>query len=77
MTEHTDHKGRTPADRVAAVQRGGGPITAQQRAAATALLESLLEAAAHHGVTLDDLDVVTDLPGACLDVTRSNRRETS
>lgn len=56
--------------RVAAVQRGGGPVTEEQRAAATALLADMLTAAEEHGVTLDDFDWVTDLPGACLDVVR-------
>jgi hypothetical protein len=65
-----DSKGRTPADRVAAVQRGGGPVTEEQRAAAAALLADMLAAAGRHGVTLDDLDWVADLPGACLDVVR-------
>jgi hypothetical protein len=70
MTEFTDQQGRTVADRIAAVKRGGGPVTDEERAAATALLTDMLTAAASHGVTLDDLDWVTDLPGACLDVTR-------
>lgn len=70
-----DTKGRTPADRVAVIQRGGPwPITDVHREAATALLVSLLDAAATHGVTLDDLDWVTDLPGACLDVVLHQRR---
>ena len=71
MSNHnpaTDRQGRTPADRIAAVNRAGA-IAAEERAAATALLIDLLAAAARHGVTLDDLDWVTDLPGACLDVT--------
>ena len=59
---------RTPADRVAAVHRHGDPITAEQRAAATELLDDLLAAAARHGVTLSDFDSVVDLPGGCLDV---------
>lgn len=71
MTDHTDRKGRTLADRIAAVERGGGPITEQQRADATALLEELLTAAGRHGVTLDDFDWTVDLPGGCLDVVRS------
>lgn len=70
MPTHTDRQGRTTADRIAAIQRGGGPVTEEQRAAATALLADMLTAAARHGVTLDDLDSVTDLPGACLDVVR-------
>lgn len=42
---------RTPADRVAAVHRHGDPVTADQRARATALLTDLLAAADGHGVT--------------------------
>ncbi|QKV94713.1 hypothetical protein HUT19_25620 [Streptomyces sp. NA02950] len=64
---------RSPADRVAAVHRYGDPITGGQHAAATALLEALLRAAEHHGVTLADFDAVVDLPGGCLDVVRAKR----
>ena len=64
----TDRKGRTLADRVAAIHRHGDPVTDEQRAAAEALLADLLEAAARHGVTLDDFDRTVDLPGGCLDV---------
>lgn len=67
---YTDRQGRTTADRIAAVQRAGGPVTDQQRTDARLLLESLLLAAELHGVTLDDFDWVADLPGACLDVVR-------
>lgn len=74
MTQQTDHKGRTLAERVAAVHRGGGPVTDDQRAAATALLADMLEAAGRHGVTLDDLDWTVDLPGGCLDVILSKTR---
>ncbi|MDX2948879.1 hypothetical protein [Streptomyces caniscabiei] len=59
---------RTPAERIAAVHRYGDPITAEQRAAATALLTDLLDAAARHGFTLADFDAVVDLPGGCIDV---------
>ncbi|MGW1306724.1 hypothetical protein ACWD5R_44955 [Streptomyces sp. NPDC002514] len=65
---------RTPADRIAAVKRHGGPITQQQRDRATALLESLLTAAAEHGVTLADFDWMIDLPGGCLDVILAKTR---
>jgi hypothetical protein len=75
MTNHTDSKGRTPADRIAAVQRGGSPVTDKQRADATTLLAELLAAAERHGVTIDDWDWVADLPGACLDVTLSQARK--
>ncbi|MFG2098912.1 hypothetical protein [Streptomyces sp. NPDC048612] len=75
MTNYTDSKGRTLADRVGAVERfGPAPVTDQQRAAATALLADLLAAAERHGVTLDDLDWVADLPGVCLDVIRTHTR---
>ncbi len=70
----TDRKGRTLADRVAAVQRHGDPITQDQREAAVALLASLLEAAEPHGVTLDDFDWTVDLPGGCLDVILAKTR---
>lgn len=75
MTNYTDRKGRTLADRVAAIERfGPAPVTDQQRAAATALLADLLEAAERHGASLDDFDWVADLPGACLDVIRTHTR---
>ncbi|MEU5852501.1 hypothetical protein [Saccharopolyspora shandongensis] len=67
---------RTTADRIAAVERYGDPIlTDRQRAAATALLDDLLAAAGRHGVTLADLDWVTDLPGVCVDVIRAQGRK--
>ncbi|MGP3691759.1 hypothetical protein ACTVZO_45260 [Streptomyces sp. IBSNAI002] len=69
MTDHTDSKGRTPAARVMAVKRAT-PALATEQWEATQLLTALLDAAAAHGVTLDDFDWVADLPGACLDVTR-------
>ncbi|MFF4821412.1 hypothetical protein ACFY2K_43300 [Kitasatospora sp. NPDC001309] len=72
MTDHnpayTDTKGRTTADRIDAIQRGGGPITAQQRKDARLLLESVLLAIGLHGFTIDDADWVSDLPGACVDL---------
>jgi hypothetical protein len=58
---------RTLTDRVAAIQRGGPPITPQQRYDATALLGDLLAAAERHGVTLANFDGIVDLPGGCLD----------
>ncbi|MFF2549158.1 hypothetical protein ACFVUY_42280 [Kitasatospora sp. NPDC058063] len=75
----TDSKGRTTTERIAAVQRHGDPITAQQRADAAALLDDLLAAAARHDVGIDDFDWVDDLPGTCIDVitdrdARKNRR---
>lgn len=74
MTEYTDRKGRTLAERVDAIERGGDPVTAEQRAAATALLADMLAAASRHGVTLDDFDWTVDLPGGCLDVIRTQTR---
>lgn len=59
---------RTPAERIAAVRRRG-PISDEQREAATALLMDLLAAAGRHGFTLADFDWIADLPGCCLDVT--------
>lgn len=59
---------QNPAERIAAVHRYGDPVTVQQRAAATYLLEDLLKAAAAHGFTLANFDLVIDLPGGCLDV---------
>ncbi|MFG2919568.1 hypothetical protein ACGF0D_42715 [Kitasatospora sp. NPDC048298] len=72
----TDSKGRSTWQRIAAVQRGGDPITAQHRADAAALLDDVLAIAAKHGVTLDDFDWVDDLPGTCIDVisTRDARK---
>ncbi|MFE2045939.1 hypothetical protein ACFXAZ_34470 [Streptomyces sp. NPDC059477] len=66
---HTDRTGRSTGERIAAIQRNG--VTDADRAAATRLLDVLLDAAANHDVTLDELDRVTDLPGACLDVIRT------
>jgi hypothetical protein len=57
------------ADRIAAVQRPGH-VTEEQRAAARDLLTDMLAAAGRHGVTLADLDYLTDLPGVCLDAVR-------
>lgn len=78
MTDHnpayTDRKGRTTADRIAAVHRYGDPITDEQRAAAEALLADLLAAAERHGVTLADFDWTVDLPGGCLDVILTKTR---
>lgn len=59
---------RPLADRIAAVHRGGPPITAQNRYDATALLRDLLTTAEKHGVTIHDLDAVDDLPGVCIDL---------
>ncbi|MFR9758178.1 hypothetical protein [Streptomyces sp. TR06-5] len=67
---HTDRQGRSTGDRVAAVQRAGRPVLDDERAAATRLLDAMLDAAADHGATLDHFDWAVDLPGACLDVVR-------
>ncbi|MGW2181242.1 hypothetical protein ACWCXX_24715 [Streptomyces sp. NPDC001732] len=67
---HTDAQGRSTGERIAALKRSGRPVTDDEQAAATRLLNVLLDAAADHGVTLEGFDWVTDLPGACLDVTR-------
>jgi hypothetical protein len=72
--EIQDRKGRTLAERVAAIHRHGDPVTDTQREAAAALLADLLEAAARHGVTLDDFDFTVDLPGGCLDVVLAKTR---
>ncbi|MDT9686418.1 hypothetical protein RND61_30750 [Streptomyces sp. TRM76323] len=49
----------------------GDGTTLHERQNATLLLDALLAAAATHGVTLDDLDAVTDLPRVCLDLVRT------
>jgi len=73
---YTDSKGRTPADRIAAVAaRRTTPPTADELETATALLVDLLAAAERHGVTLDDLDWVADLPGAAYDATVAKLRK--
>lgn len=72
----TDRKGRTPADRVDVIRRHGDPVTAEQRAAATALLTDLLVAAEKHGVTLTDFDWTVDLPGGCLDAVLAKTHRT-
>lgn len=65
---------RTLADRIAAVQRHGTPPTCAQRAAAQQLLADMLTAAARHGITLEDLDWIADLPGTCLDAILAKSR---
>lgn len=76
VADRPDAKGRTPADRIAAVRRATPP-TPEQQHAATALLVDLLAAASAHGVTLDDFDWVADLPGACYDVAFAKRDRTA
>lgn len=71
---HTDRQGRSTGERITAVRRGGSPTTDAQHTAATRLLDVLLDAAADHGVSLDDFDWVADLPGACLDVIHAKAR---
>ncbi|WP_043469016.1 hypothetical protein [Kitasatospora sp. MBT66] len=76
MTDFTDHKGRTVASRISAVQRYGDPITDQQRDDARRLLNAILQTAAPFGVTLDDFDWTIDLPGGCVDVVTAKARRT-
>lgn len=71
---HTDRQGRSTGERIAAVQRGGSHITEAQHTAATRLLDTLLDTADAHGITLDDFDCVADLPASCLDVIRTKTR---
>ncbi|SEK43757.1 hypothetical protein [Streptacidiphilus jiangxiensis] len=67
MYEYTDRKNRTLTERIAdaAERRPAKGGTEQDRATATALLADMLQAAAKHGIDLDALDLVTDLPGGC------------
>ncbi|MFD0214304.1 hypothetical protein ACFVH9_35785 [Streptomyces hirsutus] len=65
---------RTLADRIAAVQRHGAPLTDDERAAAEQLLADMLAAAGRHGAALADFDWTVDLPGGCVDVILSRRR---
>ncbi|WP_037603806.1 hypothetical protein [Streptacidiphilus rugosus] len=66
MYQYTDRKNRTLADRVDDVAaRRPSHGTEQDKTAATALLADMLQAAAKHGINLDNLDMVTDLPGGC------------
>ncbi|WP_042365694.1 hypothetical protein [Streptacidiphilus neutrinimicus] len=66
MYQYTDRKNRTLADRIDdAAARRPGRGTEQDKAAAAALLADMLQAAAHHGIDLDALDMVTDLPAGC------------
>lgn len=72
---YTDSKGRTTADRIAAVHRRGDSITERHRVDAMRLLESILFAAGLHGITLEDFDWAIDLPGGCLDVISGKARK--
>jgi sugar phosphate isomerase/epimerase len=65
--EYTDRKNRTLAERIddAAERRPARARSEQDKATATALLADMLQAAAKHGIDLDALDLVTDLPGSC------------
>jgi hypothetical protein len=71
---HTDRNGRSTGERVAAVRSCGRPVTDEERAAATRLLDVMLDAADLHGVSLDAFDWVCDMPAACVDVVRSQTR---
>ncbi|MGA4978073.1 hypothetical protein [Streptomyces cinereoruber] len=66
----TDAKGRTLAQRITAVRRGGTPPTAAELDQAHNLLVLLLAAGAKYGLTLDDWDGIDDLPGTCRDLIR-------
>ncbi|WP_042391255.1 hypothetical protein [Streptacidiphilus melanogenes] len=75
MYQYTDRKNRTLADRIddAAGRRPTPRGTERDKDAAKALLADMLQAAAQHGIDLDGLDLVTDLPGGCYRaVTRSS-----
>ena len=66
---------RELADRINDVsERRRTPGTEEEKAAATALLADMLQAAAQHGINLDALDWVTDLPGSCLAAVTSKLR---
>ncbi|MEU8868002.1 hypothetical protein [Streptomyces umbrinus] len=54
------------ADQVAAVQRHV-PLSVEQRAAAAALLEEFIAAAARQGITANDLAISSSLPDVCID----------
>jgi hypothetical protein len=62
------------ADRIRAVRRHGAPITGEQQAAALALLEDMLAAAARHGITADDLGLFCDPPGIAVNLVLSKQR---
>lgn len=51
----------------------GNGTTLHERQEATLLLDAFLAAATTHGITLDDLDAVTDLPRVCLDLIRTKQ----
>ncbi|WP_042387462.1 hypothetical protein [Streptacidiphilus melanogenes] len=75
MYAYTDRKNRSLADRIndAAARRPAQASADHDKATATALLADMLQAAAKHGIDLDALDLVTDLPGGCYRaVTRHN-----
>jgi hypothetical protein len=74
---YTDSKGRTTADRIAAVaDRRTTPTPADLQQEARLMLESmLLGAALHCDATIDDFDWVGDLPAMCLDVVVSKARK--
>ncbi|MFJ2876568.1 hypothetical protein [Streptomyces sp. NPDC087298] len=67
---HTDRRGLSTGERVAAAPRAGLPPTDVELTAATRLLDSMLDAASDHGVTLDAIDLSADLPAICLEVAR-------
>ncbi|MEU1627265.1 hypothetical protein ABZ746_18450 [Streptomyces sp. NPDC020096] len=75
MSDYADGRGRTTADRIAAVRRGGPPVTSEQRDEARRLMNALLGAGQSFGIGLDDFDWVVDLPGVCVDVVLADARK--
>ncbi|MDT0418863.1 hypothetical protein RM574_25615 [Streptomyces sp. DSM 41982] len=72
---HTDRDGQSTGERVAAVHLDGPPVTDREQAAASVLLDVLLDAAANEaGLILADFDAVTDLPAVCLTLIRARDR---
>ncbi|MFC8790473.1 hypothetical protein [Streptomyces cinereoruber] len=70
----TDSKGRNLAQRITTVHRYGTPSTATELDEAYDLLVLLLAAGAKYGITLDDWDLLADLPGACRDLIHHKHR---
>ncbi|MFD7980846.1 hypothetical protein [Streptomyces sp. NPDC059071] len=70
----TDARGRNLAERVVTVKRYGTPPTAAELDEAYDLLALVLAAGTKYGLTLDDWDLVDDLPGTCRDLIRHKHR---
>jgi hypothetical protein len=66
----------TPARRriIGAAGRRVTRLDSAQLSAAEALLDEFIAAAARHGFTLDDLDLVADMPEACISLIALRRR---